>query len=103
MINLVQNAITYTSDGKISVCISYDYFNQKIEFQIKDSGIGIKPEDQDNVFKIFKDKDSIGLGLAICKEISLKYNGNITFDSEFKVGSTFYFSFSLEEFEKGGD
>ena len=104
LINLVQNAITYTSVGTVSVSVAYDYFNQKIDFQIKDTGIGIKPEEQDQVFKMFKDKDqdSIGLGLAICKEISQKYDGNITFDSEFRVGSNFYFSFSLEEFQKGG-
>ena len=102
LINLVQNAITYTSEGKVQIFVNYDFFNQKLDVQVKDTGIGIKPEDQDKVFKIFKDQDSIGLGLSICKEIAQKYNGNITFFSEFKQGSTFQMTFEVEELEKGG-
>ena len=52
------------------------------------------------MFKIFKDQESISLGLSICKEIAQKYNGNITFESEFKVGSKFKLEFSLEEFDE---
>ena len=54
------------------------------------------------MFKIFKNQDSIGLGLSICKEISQKYEGDITFLSEYKQGSKFKLTFSLEEFERNG-
>ena len=55
------------------------------------------------MFKIFKDQESISLGLSICKEIAQKYNGSITFESEFKIGSKFKFEFSLEEFDEGAN
>jgi hypothetical protein len=55
------------------------------------------------VFKIFRDQESISLGLTISKEIVMKYKGDITFESEFKKGSVFKFNFDLEEFKKSGE
>ena len=55
------------------------------------------------MFKIFKDQESISLGLSICKEIAQKYDGTITFESEFKVGSKFKLEFTLEEFDERVD
>lgn len=52
------------------------------------------------MFKIFKDSGNIGMGLSISREIANKYNGNVTFLSKYKEGSTFTFSFELEEFEE---
>lgn len=70
---------------------------------VRDTGIGIKIEDQDSVFKTFKNRTSIGLGLTLCREIVQKYNGEITFFSEYKQGSSFEVRLDLEEFEKGGE
>jgi two-component system, NtrC family, nitrogen regulation sensor histidine kinase NtrY len=75
---------------------------QQLLFEVKDTGKGIKPEDQANVFKILSDKGSISLGLTLCKEIATHYDGTLTFDSEFKKGSTFRFTMALEELEQGG-
>ena len=101
MINIIQNAITYTSEGKIEIMVGYNYLAQQIEIKVKDTGIGIKHEDHDKVFKILKTDEKIGLGLTISKQIAQKYKGNINFVSEYKKGSTFEFNFELEEFEPG--
>ena len=70
-----------------------------------DKGAGIKDEDKSKIFKLFsslKEEDSginvggIGLGLVISKMIVNKFNGNIEFQSTFKKGSTFYFTFEHE-------
>ena len=83
MINLVQNAITYTTEGAVKVNVSYMEQEERLLFIVEDTGIGIKAEDYDKVFKIFKDQESISLGLSICKEIAHKFNGSIIFESEF--------------------
>ena len=45
MINLVQNAITYTTEGSVKVIVSYIMRDSKLLFEVKDTGIGIKAED----------------------------------------------------------
>ena len=50
--------------------------------EVTDTGVGIKPEERDDIFKMFKDQDTIRLGLTISKEIAQKYNGDISFTSE---------------------
>ena len=74
-----------------------------------DSGMGIKEDDQNKLFKLFgsvrHEKENIntkgiGLGLVISKLIVEKFNGNIDFISKFKKGATFFFSIELEVLEK---
>ena len=102
MINLVQNAITYTTEGAVKVKVSYIMREAKLIFEVEDTGIGIKYNDQDKVFKILKDQDEIRLGLTISREIAQKYNGDITFFSQFGQGSSFRMTFELEEIESSG-
>ena len=45
----------------------YNFLSQQIEFKVTDTGIGIKPEDQSQVFKIVKSDEKIGMGLTISK------------------------------------
>jgi signal transduction histidine kinase len=69
-----------------------------------DTGIGIPKENHDKLFKLFGfvqddrqiNKNGIGLGLMIARNIVEKFDGKITFKSEKGVGSTFSFSFKLE-------
>ena len=76
-----------------------------IEIEIKDTGIGIKPEDQTKLFKLFGFLDTtkelntkgIGLGLHICKLIAQQFGGEITCKSEWQVGSSFIFLFDLDD------
>jgi signal transduction histidine kinase len=73
---------------------------------VTDTGIGIKEEDKEKLFKMFgtlKDEEKklnlkgIGLGLVISKLIVGKFQGYIDFISEHKQGSTFFYTFATEE------
>ena len=97
--NLVSNAIKFTSRGG-SITISAINVNDKIHFSIKDSGVGISP---DNIKLLFSThlnpttygtsgEKGTGLGLNICREFVLKHGGEIWVESELGSGSIFHFS-----------
>jgi len=94
--NLIDNAIKYTPQGKILVRLSKE--NDKIRFSVKDSGVGISPEDMKNLFtEGGRGKDSVkvnvestGYGLFIVKNIVEAHNGKVWAESEGAgKGSTF--------------
>jgi signal transduction histidine kinase/ligand-binding sensor domain-containing protein/CheY-like chemotaxis protein len=93
--NLVDNSIKYTDEGEIT--FGFENRNKFIRFYVKDSGIGIKPEDYHKVFvpfgKIDQDPSRLytgtGLGLAICKKIIELLEGSISFDSVVGKGTVF--------------
>jgi len=97
--NLSTNAIKYMEQGgKITINAEED--KDFINVSIKDTGIGLDPEELDHVFEEFykadwsrHDQNSIGLGLSICKRIVERHNGKIWAKSQgHGKGSTFYFS-----------
>ena len=108
LINLIGNAIKFTSEGGIHLNVSIsdgrDYTHDSdstefIEFSVRDSGIGI-PEDKHNlIFESFTQADAstfrkfggTGLGLSICKQIIKLMKGDIKVDSVPGSGSTFRF------------
>lgn len=99
--NLIGNALKFTSDGYIQVgCI---YRDEKMEFYVKDSGIGIAPENYDKVFDRFRQVESAfsrkyggnGLGLAITKNLIELMGGEIWVESEMGKGSTFSFTIPI--------
>ena len=102
--NLIENAIRYTSAGG-EVTISLKYIKNRIEFKVKDTGIGIPEEHQYRLFtKFFRtpqaitmETDGSGLGLFITKNIVEAHNGKIGFESEESKGSTFWFTLPLVE------
>lgn len=99
--NLISNAVKYTSEGKIIVkCI---HKNNKVEFSVSDTGIGIGKEHLERLFDRFyrtdkarsRDKGGTGLGLAVVKGILNAHQEEIFVESESGEGSRFYFSLEL--------
>jgi PAS domain S-box-containing protein len=94
--NLIDNAIKYTDTGKITVGITGN--NEVVQFFVKDTGVGIAPEDVPHLFQKFYRVDSsatrvtsgTGLGLYICKKIVDLYKGRIWAESKLSVGTTFF-------------
>lgn len=90
---LLKNAVTYTSEGSISVRAYEDSGVAKIE--VTDTGIGIAQEDLPHIFERFyradkiRNKSGTGLGLAIAKVITKLHNGQIHVESELGKGTTF--------------
>jgi PAS domain S-box-containing protein len=101
--NLINNAIKFTSSG--SVEFGFDIQDHALSFYVKDSGIGIAPEDQDLIFKPFSKVENSaarkyggnGLGLAISKALVEKLGGTIALSSSIGQGATFTFSLPLSE------
>jgi len=102
--NLLSNAVKFTQKGEISLTIS------KIEgnifrFEVKDTGIGLKEEEQKKIFKAFSQADGsttrdyggTGLGLTISKQLVELMGGKIWVESEYGKGSNFIFELELKE------
>ena len=97
--NLIENAIKYTPPhGTVTVSLKSD--NGKVEFSVKDTGVGIPDDQQGRIFtKFFRganvvrlDTEGTGLGLYTSKNIVEAHGGKIWFESEEKKGSVFYFT-----------
>ena len=106
LINLANNAIKFTEKGAVKiVCRKRE---SRIEVEVTDSGIGIKEEDMDNLFKPFQQLDTgvsrryegTGLGLSVCKRIIDMLGGNIRVRSQIGKGATFTFTLPLNPEEK---
>lgn len=101
--NLMNNSHKFTPKGFIILEYNLDEKATKINFSVKDSGIGIKSEFQENIFKRFSKVNSqgisgnegLGLGLAISKAYIDMLGGEITFESKEGIGTTFNFSIPL--------
>ncbi|OUS14041.1 hypothetical protein A9Q89_00780 [Gammaproteobacteria bacterium 53_120_T64] len=106
LINLLGNAIKFTDSGEIFLRIRYQHeANAEIEFEIRDTGIGIKEESQASIFDAFTQADSsitkaytgTGLGLTICKQMVELMDGKIALHSTPDRGSTFTFNVPIEQ------
>ena len=95
LINLISNAIKYSPEGE-DVLLSITSNNNKINFAVIDQGIGIPKVDKEHMFTRFfrasnaENIQGTGLGLTIVKRYLDLIGGNIDFESEDGVGSTFY-------------
>ncbi len=104
LINLVKNAIKFTSSG--SVEFGYSIKNQHIEFHVRDTGIGIRQEKLKLIFERFiqGEPDAIqegtGLGLAISKAYIEILGGRIWVKSVINEGSCFYFTLPIQSSKK---
>lgn len=105
LINLLGNAVKFTETGKISVVITTSGYGPRarLNFSIRDTGIGIPTERQDSLFKPFtqfkgpasRRFTGSGLGLSICKNLVEAQQGTLSFTSQPGVGSTFSFSLPM--------
>ena len=103
IVNLVGNAIKFTDAGEVVVeveTVSQADEEVRLQFSVRDTGIGIAPEDRERIFEAFSQADGTttrkyggtGLGLAICSQLVRLMGGQIGLDSEEGKGSTVHFT-----------
>jgi len=99
--NLLSNAIKYTHEGTVELgvhCVREGGHDVWMEIVVKDTGIGIRPEDLQKLFTDYNQVDvqanrkieGTGLGLAITRKLVESMDGEITVESEYGKGSTFH-------------
>jgi signal transduction histidine kinase len=107
ILNLVNNALKFTERGGITVRLGR-YNDQQVFVSVKDSGMGMNPEDIQVIFERFRQVDGsatrraggTGLGLAITRHLIHMHEGEIYVESEKGAGSTFWFTLPIYEAEK---
>ena len=103
LINLVNNAVKFTDRGEVLVTVALEEQlagRVKIKFSVRDSGIGMTPEQSARLFQAFSQADTsttrkyggTGLGLSISKRLVEMMEGTIWAESQPGVGSTFFFT-----------
>ncbi|NOZ11284.1 MAG: response regulator [Gammaproteobacteria bacterium] len=106
LINLIGNAVKYTDRGKVTVSVSSDAIDDgtvMVNFNVRDTGIGMSTEAQTHIFKPFSQADQsmtrryggTGLGTTIARELVELMGGEIHLTSALDVGSVFSFSVPL--------
>lgn len=104
--NVLGNAIKFTSAGEVVLYVNATDLGAdqtRVEFRVRDTGIGIPPEKQRDIFDIFAQADGSttrryggsGLGLSIARQLCEMMGGSISVESEPGVGSTFRFSITV--------
>ncbi len=100
--NLMSNAINYMGPtGERFIEIGATERDTEVECYVRDTGIGISPEDQGRIFQMFTRLQAIdipgeGVGLAYVKKILRSHGGKIWVESQKKQGSTFFFALSKQ-------
>ena len=107
LVNLVSNAIKYSSSGS-AIDLGARREGNSITLWVKERGIGIPPESLDRIFEMFyrvnnsssRQTSGTGLGLALVKDIALAHGGRVWVESTLGKGSSFYLSLPVA---KGGN
>ena len=102
-LNLIRNAINYTDEGYVR--ITGQVVDKNYVLTIEDTGIGIKPEHQESIFKRFfrvdrarsRDTGGSGLGLSISKNVIHKHSGTISLQSTLEKGSIFTITLPIKK------
>ena len=103
LINLMNNAVKFTEEGYVKLTVTCEKEDENkglFRFSIKDSGLGIKPEDLSKLGQAFTQvdtkknhqKEGTGLGLSISRDFISMMGGQLLVESEYGNGSEFYFS-----------
>jgi signal transduction histidine kinase/DNA-binding LacI/PurR family transcriptional regulator/CheY-like chemotaxis protein len=106
-LNLVHNAIKFTSEGEVALIVRTDH--RMVTIQVRDTGLGIPPEEQEFIFDEFRQSErttargygGLGLGLAICKRLVEMHGGRIWVESTGQegIGSSFFFTLPVIQVE----
>jgi len=102
--NLLDNAVKFTNAGEVALYLS-KIENNRVRFEVKDTGIGLTQEQQEKLFQSFSQADAsitreyggTGLGLSISKQLIELMDGKIWVESRLHKGSSFIFEIELEE------
>jgi signal transduction histidine kinase/DNA-binding response OmpR family regulator len=111
ILNLVSNAIKFTSSGEVGVRVEMEdggYDSGNMHFTVTDTGIGIPPDKHETIFSPFTQADTsttrnyggTGLGLTICSRLVSMMGGKVWFESEVGRGSQFHFVVRLKVLER---
>jgi signal transduction histidine kinase len=99
--NLLGNAVKFVPKGRQPVVtVSAEKRDNRIRLWIEDNGIGIAPQDQEKIFKMFERVDSAreyegtGIGLAIVRKAAERMGGTVGVESQPSVGSRFWLDFN---------
>ena len=105
IMNLISNASKFTPEnGSIEFSLRYKEKEKKLHVFVKDSGIGIAKDKQEEIFEAFKQADEntkeiyggTGLGLSICSSYVAQMGGKLSIESSLNQGSTFYFDLPMD-------
>ena len=107
LLKLVSNSFKFTFAGgsiKISLTVIRVDFKKYVKFEVKDTGIGIKDEDQPKLFRLFGmlpqnpgiNPNGCGIGLTVSKKLIEALEGKITLKSKYNVGTTVTFTVPLD-------
>ncbi|CAN7229988.1 response regulator [Pseudorhodoferax sp. LjRoot39] len=106
LVNYANNAVKFTESGEIAIAVRVQEQSAGqvlLRFTVRDTGIGLTPEQIGRLFRSFEQADSsttrqyggTGLGLAICKRLAELMGGSVGVDSRSGEGSTFWFTARL--------
>ncbi len=106
MLNLINNAIKFTDEGRITIRVDFVAAENTFIFEVEDTGIGIPQEKQDEIFKPFIQHtgkrlfaEGTGLGLSITKNLIEMMDGTIALTSEPETGSRFRVEIPLKSID----
>ena len=103
LVSLTDNAIKFTAQGSVRIRVQLESSEKEkvvLRFSVQDTGIGLKTEDREQLFRAFSQADTsgtrkyggVGLGLAVAKNLVEMMGGRIWCESEVQQGAVFFFT-----------